>query len=112
MITYDDFAKMDIRIGTILSAEPVPETRKLLRLMIDLQEGEPRQLVAGIAEYVADPATLVGVQIPVLANLEPRTIRGIESRGMILAASAETPDGRRLSLLHPASPLPPGSQVG
>ena len=107
MITYDDFSKMDIRIGTIVSAEKVEGADKLLRLEVEIGEEKPRQLVAGIAQHVADISALVGKQIPILANLESRMLRGVESQGMILAASDE--DG--IVLLHPVRPLTPGSKV-
>ena len=106
-INYDDFAKLDIRVGSIVSAEKIPETDKLLRLEIDIGEEKPRQIVAGIAEYIEDPQTLIGKQIPILANLEPKMLRGYESQGMTLAVSA---DGG-FSLLHPGNPVSPGSRV-
>jgi methionyl-tRNA synthetase len=90
IITYDEFSKMDIRIGKILSAEKVPKTDKLLKLTIDTGL-DIRTIVSGIAEYFK-PEDLPGKQVSVLANLEPRTIKGIESRGMILLA--EEPDGK------------------
>ena len=105
MITYDDFRKLDIRIGTIVSAERVQGTDKLLRLEVDFGT-EKRQIIAGIAETY-QPEHLVGKEIPVLLNLEPRRIRGIESQGMILAADA---DGVPI-LLHPDRQVPPGSIV-
>jgi methionine--tRNA ligase beta chain len=105
MIPYEDFKKLDIRIGTIVSAEKIEGTDKLLKLEIDLG-GERRQLVAGIAE-VFDPGQVIGKQIPVLLNLEPRSIRGIVSQGMILAADV---DGNP-ALLHPDREVPPGSIV-
>jgi methionyl-tRNA synthetase len=89
-ITYDEFNKMDIRIGMILSAEKVPKTDKLLKLKIDTGL-DVRTIVSGIAEYFK-PEDLPGKQVSVLANLEPRTIKGIESRGMILLA--EEPNGK------------------
>ena len=89
MLSYNDFSQLDIRIGTILSAERVPETDKLIKLSVDIGEEAPRTLVAGIAAFVPDTATLIGKQIPLLANLEPRLLKGIESNGMILAASDE-----------------------
>ena len=105
-VKFDDFAKLDIRIGTIVSAEKVPETDKLLRLEIDFGE-EKRQLVAGIAEtYSADE--LVGKQLPVLVNLETKKIRGLESQGMILAVVIDN----KAVLLHPEKPVPKGSKVG
>lgn len=110
MITYDDFAKLDIRIGTIVSADEVEGADKLLKLMIDVGEDTPRQILAGIKEYI-DREYLVGKQIPVLVNLEPRTLRGLESQGMILAASNETDDKKILALLHPHKELPSGSSV-
>ncbi len=105
MINFDDFQKLDIRIGTILEAEPVPETDKLLKLTIDLGD-EKRTLVAGIAETYK-PENLKGKQIPVLVNLEPKTIKGIESQGMILAVEVE---GKAV-LLYPDKVVPNGSKV-
>lgn len=113
MISYDDFAKLEIKIGTILTAEIVEGADKLLRLTVDLGEkneaGEvmPRQIVSGIREYYPEPAVLIGKQCPFLANLEPRTIRGFESQGMILAASNDN----AFALLHPSTELTPGSRV-
>lgn len=105
MITFDDFKKLDIRIGKILSAERVIGTDKLLKLEVDLGT-ERRQLVAGIAGSYA-PEQIVGKEIPVLTNLEPRTIRGVESHGMILAADMEgTP-----VLMHPEKEVPAGSII-
>jgi methionine--tRNA ligase beta chain len=105
MITYDEFRKLDIRIGTIVSAVKVQGTDKLLALEISFGT-ETRQLVAGIAETY-QPDHLIGKEIPVLMNLEPRKIRGIVSHGMILAADA---DGKPV-LLHPDSTVPSGSIV-
>ena len=105
MITFDDFKKLDIRIGKIVSVEKVKGTDKLLKLEIDFSK-EKKQLVAGIAEFF-DPDQLVGKEIPVLLNLEPRSIRGIESQGMILAIDV---DGKPV-LLHPDKEVPPGSII-
>jgi methionine--tRNA ligase beta chain len=105
MITYDEFRKLDIRIGIIVSAEKVQGTDKLLALEINFGS-ETRQLVAGIAETY-QPDHLIGKEIPVLMNLEPRKIRGIVSHGMILAVDA---DGKPI-LLHPDSTVPAGSVV-
>lgn len=113
MITYDDFAKLEIKVGTIMAAAVVEGADKLLRLTVDVGEtneaGEkqPRQIVSGIRAYFPEPETLVGRQCPFLTNLEPRVIRGLESQGMILAAS----DAEAFALLELSSPLPPGSQV-
>ena len=106
-ITIEDFKKLDIRIGTIISVEVVPDTEKLLRLSIDLGEEKPRQILSGIREYVGDSARLVGLQVPVLTNLAPRTIRGLESNGMILAGSS----AGSFALIHPETKLPNGSEV-
>jgi len=85
-ITIDDFARVELRVGEILVAERVPNADKLLRFEIDLGEGKPRQILAGLAEYY-DPQTLIGRKVAVVANLKPRKMRGLESQGMILAAS-------------------------
>ncbi len=89
MINFEDFTKLDIQIGTITSAEKVPDADRLLRLMVDLGETTERQIVSGIAEYFRDPEALIGRQVPVLMNLEPRMIRGVESQGMILYVVGE-----------------------
>lgn len=89
MITFEDFKKLDIRIGTVISAEKIPETDKLLRLEVDFNE-EKRQIVSGIAESYR-PEDIIGKQFPFILNLEPRTIRGVESNGMIMAADDNMP---------------------
>lgn len=85
-IEIDDFAKVDLRVGTVLSAERVPKADKLLLLKIDLNEEQPRQVLAGIAQYY-EPEKLVGRKVVVVANLKPRKLRGLESQGMVVAAS-------------------------
>ncbi len=105
MLEYEDFAKVELRVAKILRAEPVPKADRLLRMDISLGD-EERQLVAGIAEHYA-PEDLAGKLIVVVANLKPAKIRGIESRGMLLAASA----GREVKLLTVDGDLPPGSAV-
>ncbi|MCB9664923.1 MAG: methionine--tRNA ligase [Alphaproteobacteria bacterium] len=87
-ITFDDFAKVALRAGTILEAAPHPDATKLLVLKVDVGEPEPRQIVAGIATRYA-PADLVGLHVVVVANLAPATIRGVESQGMLLAAGGK-----------------------
>ncbi|MEA2625959.1 MAG: methionyl-tRNA synthetase [Candidatus Binatota bacterium] len=105
MITIEDFQKVDLRVATVISAEPHPNADRLLVLKVDVG-GEERQLVAGIrASY--DPATLVGRQVIVVANLEPAILRGVESRGMLLA----TRDGDRIVILTTEQPVAPGSKV-
>lgn len=106
LINYDDFAKLDLRVGTVLAAEKHPNADKLLRLEIDLGEEKPRQIVSGIAEYF-DPASLVGTQVTVVANLAPRKLRGLESNGMILTAHAPT----GLELITVKGQVPGGSTV-
>ncbi len=106
-IQYDDFAKVELRIATIMRAEAHPNADKLIVLQVDLGT-EQRQIVAGIRAYY-DPAALVGQQIVVVTNLAPRTMRGVESNGMLLAAS--TPDRSQVVLLAPTTAVPPGSAV-
>jgi methionyl-tRNA synthetase len=105
-ITIDDFGKIELRVGKVLTAQAVPKAKKLLHLSVDLGEAQPRSIVAGIAEAFA-PDTLVGKQVIVVANLAPATIRGIRSEGMILAAGDETILG--LSALD--RDVPPGTRV-
>lgn len=107
MISYDDFAKLDIALGVIQSVEVVEGADKLLRLLVDIGEAEPRQIISGIREYFEDIDVLVGKQCPFLANLEPRVIRGLESQGMILAANHED----IFALLIPHNQLPAGTRV-
>jgi methionyl-tRNA synthetase len=104
-ITIDEFSKIEVAVGTVLSAERVPETDKLLRLMIDFGEAAPRQIISGIAAYVPEPSALVGRQLAFVTNLAPRTIKGLESNGMLFAVgSAET-----FAFLSPDRPVPPGT---
>ena len=107
MIGYDDFAKLEIKIGRILSVDSVPDADKLLRLMVDVGEESPRQIISGIRTYFEDPQTLVGTLCPFLTNLEPRVIRGFESNGMILAGSHEDV----LALLSPTHEVPAGTKI-
>jgi methionyl-tRNA synthetase len=107
IITYEEFSKMDIRVGTIVAAEPVPETDKLLKCTIDFGEIGTRTIVSGIKAF-RTPEQLIGKQVPYIVNLAPRTIKGIESQGMLLALSAG--DGG-FSLLHPDSQVEPGSKI-
>jgi methionyl-tRNA synthetase len=105
-ISYEQFAAMDIRVGTVLEAELVPKTSKLMKLKIDIGFDQ-RTVVSGIAEHFR-PEEVVGRQVSILVNLEPRTLRGIESQGMILMA--ENADGK-LEFVQPAKQLANGSQV-
>jgi methionyl-tRNA synthetase len=105
-ITFDDFSKIDLRVGTILEAEKVEKADKLLKFKVDLGF-EQRTIVSGIALHFS-PENLIGQQVCVLANLAPRKIKGIESNGMLLLAENE--DGS-LKLMQPAEPAKPGSKI-
>jgi methionyl-tRNA synthetase len=90
-ITIDDFLKVELRVGEIKVAERVPKADKLLRFEVDLGEEQPRQILAGLAEYY-EPEKLIGRKVVVVANLKPRKMRGLESQGMICAASLAEED--------------------
>ncbi len=107
IIQYDDFAKLDIALGVVVSVELIEGADKLLKLMVDVGEESPRQILSGIREFFTDPQELVGRQFPFVVNLAPRTIRGLESQGMILAALNEG----IFALLEPSARLAPGSRV-
>lgn len=105
-ISIDDFAKIEVKVGTVRSAELVPETDKLLRLTVDFgEEAGPRQIVSGIRAYVADPEELVGRQLAFVTNLAPRKIKGIESNGMLFAVG----QGDTFAFLTPDREVPPGT---
>lgn len=104
-VTYDDFTKLDIRIATVLAAKPVAGADRLLELTLDAGELGERTVVSGIREWYA-PEDLVGTQLVYLANLEPRTLRGVESQGMILAAD----DGTAI-LLKPMKKIDAGTKI-
>jgi len=106
LITIDKFFETELKAGTILTAERVPKSEKLIKLSVDLGEETPRQIVAGIG-LAYQPEELVGRQVAVVANLQPAKLMGIESQGMVLAASI---DGKPV-LLHPGTPVPAGTQV-
>ena len=97
VITIDDFLKVELRVGEIKVAERIPNADKLLRFEIDLGEAEHRQILAGLAEYY-EPETLIGRKVVVVANLKPRMMRGLESQGMICAASLEDDSGPKPAL--------------
>ncbi|MFN3404831.1 MAG: methionine--tRNA ligase [Cytophagaceae bacterium] len=105
-VTYDDFTKMDLRVATILEAEKVAKTKKLLKLKLDTGI-DIRTVVSGIAEYY-EPENIIGKQVCLLANLAPRDIKGIQSQGMILMA--EDADGK-LSFVKPENAVMNGSQI-
>lgn len=105
MISFDDFKKLDLRIGKIEAAERIEGSEKLLKLQVDIGDGM-RQIVAGIGQF-HDPEDIVGHEIVILVNLEPRTIMGQESQGMLLAADTESGP----ILLRPDSEVPPGVRI-
>nr|WP_321406089.1 methionine--tRNA ligase [uncultured Carboxylicivirga sp.] len=105
-IEFDDFTKMDIRVGTIIEAEKVAKTKKLLQLKVDTGIDQ-RTVVSGIAEYF-EPEAIIGKQVSILVNLAPRKIRGIESQGMILMAEDAT---GKLEFISPANIVKPGSEI-
>jgi methionine--tRNA ligase beta chain len=105
-ISIDDFARVELRVGTIRSAAPHPNADRLLVLSVDLGEAEPRQLVAGIRDAY-DVRSLPGQQVVVVANLKPAMLRGVESQGMLLAAS----DQEGLAVVAPARRFAPGTKV-
>lgn len=114
MISYEDFKKVEIRAGKILSAEKIPDTDKLLKLSVDFAERDEsgamkaRQIVSGIAMYFPNTEELIGKTCMFVTNLEPRIIRGFESQGMILAVSVPE---KGFSLLMPNDSIPPGSKA-
>lgn len=105
-IQYADFAKLDIRIGTVIAAEMVPEADKLIKCTIDFGELGVRTIVSGIAEYIA-PETLVGKQLPYVVNLAPRTLKGVVSEGMLVAGQ----DDAGLALLMPERGVARGTKL-
>ena len=104
-IQYDDFAKIELRVATVLECKAHPNADKLLVLHVDLGT-EKRQILAGLREHVK-PEELLGKNIVVVANLQPRTIRGLESQGMVLAAE----DGGIVAPLMPAKDIKPGAGI-
>ena len=107
-IKYEDFEKLDIRIGTIEKAEPLKDSDKLLKLAVSFGE-EKRQIVAGIAEFYS-PEELEGKQCPFLFNLEPKKLRGEESQGMLMAIDPSG-DKKECCLLHPDKKVSDGSKI-
>ena len=103
-ITFEEFKKIDLRVGVVKHAERVPKSKKLLKLLVDI--GEERQIVAGIAQS-HDPEAIIGKQVIIVANLQPAKLMGVESHGMLLAAG----DGETLRLLTTEAPIRPGSKV-
>ncbi len=109
MISIEDFKKVEMKVGKILTAEKIPETDKLLKLTVDFGEPNPRQIISGISLYFPDCGVLVGEKCAFVTNLEPRIIKGVESQAMILAVGG---DNGLFSLLCPNDDIPPGARIG
>ncbi|OGJ11281.1 hypothetical protein A2565_01555 [Candidatus Nomurabacteria bacterium RIFOXYD1_FULL_36_19] len=113
-VSYEEFKKMDIRLGTIREVEPVPETDKLLKCLIDFNEQDEdgnkklRQIISGIHEFYPEYEKLIGKQVLYIVNLEPRKIKGFESNGMLMAVDGL--DGKPVFLV-PEVPVGVGSKV-
>lgn len=107
-ISYDDFKKLDARLGTVLVAEAVPDSDKLIRFELDFGEEKPRQILSAIREWYPNPEQLVGKQMLFVINLAPRTIRGLESQGMLMAVDGI--DGTPVFLVAERAAAP-GSKV-
>lgn len=105
-VAFEEFARLDLRVGTVVAAAPLRDADRLYAVSVDIGEAEPRPVVAGLAEHFT-PEELVGRQVVLVANLAPRTLRGAVSHGMILAVRHA--DG--LALLGPSSPVAPGDRV-
>jgi methionyl-tRNA synthetase len=105
MINIDDFLKLELKVGTVLEASDIEGSERLLKLIVDLGEEEPRQILSGIKMWYA-PEDLVDKQFVFIANLEPRMMMGLESQGMILAA-----DGEKPVPLIPGEHVPSGSKI-
>ena len=105
-ITYDDFAKLDIRMGTVVAVEKIENADKLLKCTIDFGDMGQRTIVSGIAEWKSAD-DLVGKQLPYIVNLAPRMLRGVESQGMLIAAS----DEQGVALITPEREVPRGTKL-
>ncbi|MFW0871281.1 MAG: hypothetical protein ACKKL4_02400 [Patescibacteria group bacterium] len=106
-IDFDTFLRSEIRVGTILSVDPIEKSDKLLRLMVDVGEEKPRQIISGIAPYFKDPQSLVKRQAMFVTNLESKKIFGYESDGMIFAVN----DDESFSILEPDTYITPGTRA-
>ena len=106
LVSIEDFAKLDLRIGKIVEAELIPKSKKLIKLTIDIGEGNLKQAVAGVADQYS-PEDLKGREIAVLVNLKPKTLFGVKSEVMILASQ----DNEKLSLIVPDREVKVGSKI-
>jgi methionyl-tRNA synthetase len=107
LITIDEFFKTELKVGTVVKAEEVPKSKKLLLLQVDLGEEKPRQIVAGIKEWYS-PEDMLDTQVCVVANLKPAKLMGLLSEGMLLAAK----DDEGLCMIRPEKPKKPGTPIG
>lgn len=107
-ISIDDFAKVQMTVGKILSAEPIVSSDKLLKLSVDFKESVPRQILSGIAKYFTDPKSLIGKKVAFVTNLEPRKMMGLESNGMILAVHS----GDQFALMEVPDNIEEGTKIG
>lgn len=103
---FEDFMKLEIVIGKVISAEKIPEADRLLKIVFDIGN-EMRQVIAGIAEFFPNPAELEGREMPLIINLKPKKFKGYESQAMILVADP----GNNVVLLHPEKEVPAGTKV-
>ena len=106
-IDITDFAKVEVRVGRVVLCEGVPDTDKLLRLLIDVGEGELRQIISGIAAYVPEPESLIGRNLCFVTNLKPRRLKGLESNGMLFAVG----EGDTFAFVSPDRDVPPGTSA-
>jgi methionyl-tRNA synthetase len=106
-INFDDFKKVEMKIGKILSAERIEGSDKLLKLSVDFSEDVPRQVISGIGKYFGDLNDLIGKQYAFVTNLPMRSIMGMESQAMIIAASTDSD----IALFDAASAIPPGTPL-
>ncbi|OGE25422.1 hypothetical protein A3H85_00865 [Candidatus Daviesbacteria bacterium RIFCSPLOWO2_02_FULL_40_8] len=111
MISYDDFAKCEFRVGTVVLAEEIVGSDKLLKLQVDFKEEQLRQILSGIKQWYK-PSQLIGKQFVFITNLEPRVMMGLESKGMILCADLSTDLGQAKPIpLKPTSKVLPGTRI-
>lgn len=110
-ISWEDFAKVQIQLGTVTAAEVPEGSEKVIKLTVDFAEGQPRTIFAGIKKWFA-PETLIGKQLPFVTNIAPRRMGSLgESQGMLVAAAGIIDDEEQISLLEPSVRLPDGSEV-
>jgi methionine--tRNA ligase beta chain len=110
-IAFDEFVRVELRVGIVREAVAHPNADRLIRLQIDDGTAEGRQICAGLRGHYEPPESLEGRQVIFVANLEPRTIRGEISQGMVLAAVDGEGDGQRVIAIQPDAPVPGGTRV-